>query len=405
MGPTQRIVIGLGLGIAAGLVVRAGFPEAAGLSGSIADVIGGLWLNALRMTVLPLVFALLVNGVLQAVNQKRSGGGIGGRVVRTFGSLYVAGVAAGTLIALALLASFPIPQSARAALAGSALAEAVPSPDPGQAILAMIPTNVFAAAAEGAQLPVVVFALFLGAALARLETGEREPLERMLQALARAMFVIVEWVLFVAPLGVFALIVSSTLATGTAAVGGLLHYLAFIVIVHAMMILPSYFVASFGGSVSISLFAREALPAQIVAAGTRSSLASLPAMIDATDRMAVPRAASSISLPLAVSVFRFCGPASAIAISLYGAAIYGVQINPWLLVLAMGVSILNELGSVGLPNQTTFFSNVAAPLAVLGVPIEFAALLVALDTLPDVFLTTANASMDMAATAAIARTD
>jgi Na+/H+-dicarboxylate symporter len=355
------------------------------------------------MTVLPLVMALLVNGVLQAVSHGKAGGGITGRIVRAFGSLYVLGVVAGTAVAFAALAWFPIPEAARTALAGGILTEAVPTPDAGKAILGIIPANVFAAAAEGAQLPLVVFALLLGAAMARLELGERDPLERLFQALARAMFVIVEWVLLAAPLGVCALIASTTLATGTAAIGGLLHYMAFIIAVHAAMVLLAYPVAAYGGRIPLGRFAREALPAQVVAAGTRSSLASLPAMIDATDRMAVPQAISAISLPLAVSVFRFCGPASAIAISLYGAAIYGIAIDPSLLVLAMGVCILNEFGSVGLPNQTTFFANIAPPLAVLGVPIEYAALLVALDTLPDVFLTTANASMDMAATTVIAK--
>jgi Na+/H+-dicarboxylate symporter len=275
----------------------------------------------------------------------------------------------------------------------------------GEMVLAAVPTNVFAAAANGALLPIVTFAIFLGVALSRLKDADRAPLVAVTQSLSSALFVIIGWVLVAAPFGVFGLIASSTMATGTGAITGLLHYIVIISAAYAVATLFAYPVARVGGGIGFGRFAKALLPAQAVAASTRSSLATLPAMLAASDKLGISKEASTVALPIAVSVFRFGGPVSSMAIALYGAAIYGVHPPLWLLVPAGIVAVLSEFGSVGLPNQANFMTSYSPTLAVLGVPIEFLAILIAVDTIPDIVLTTCNASMDVAATAVIANSD
>jgi len=400
MNSPARILTGLVLGVLFGLAVRLWAPAHIAQIMAVTDVIGGLWLNALRMTVMPLIFALLVNGVLRSAAHA-SGGKLSRRTISVFGSLYAVSVIGGTLIALALLAMFPIPEGARIAFSRGVIAAPPVGATTTEMLLAVIPTNVFAAAASGALLPVVTFAIFLGAALSRLKEPERAPLVAVTQSLSAALFVIIHWVLIVAPIGVFGLIASSTLATGAGAIQGLLHYIVIIAAAYAIATLFAYPVARFGGGIGIGRFAKAVFPAQAVAASTRSSLATLPAMLTASDRLAISKEASTVALPIAVSVFRFGGPVSTMAVALYGAAIYGVHPPMWLLFPAGMVAVLSEFGSVGLPNQANFMTTYSPTLAVLGVPIEFLAILIAVDTIPDIVLTMCNVTMDVAATAVI----
>jgi proton glutamate symport protein len=396
-----RILAGLVLGVLFGLAMRLWFPDHIAQITAITDVMGGLWLNALRMTVLPLIFALLVNGVLRSAAHA-SGGSLSRRTVSIFGVLYVISLISGIVIATSLLHFLPIPEGARLALTGGVIANPPTAATPGEMILAIVPTNVFEAAASGALLPIVTFSIFLGAALSRLNETDRAPLVALTQSLTAALFVIIHWVLILAPLGVFGLIASSTMATGTEAITGLLHYIVVISAVYIALTLFSYPVARFAGGVGFARFARAIFPAQAVAASTRSSLATLPAMLEASDKMDIDKDVSAVALPLAVSIFRFGGTASSMAVGLYGASIYGITPALWLLVPAALVAIISEFGSVGLPNQANFMTAYAPTLAVLGVPVEFLAILIAVDTIPDIFMTVCNVSMDVAATAAIA---
>lgn len=403
MSSTLRILISLIAGLIAGVMI-ADSPIAEN-SGVISGTIGGLWLNALRMTIIPLVFSLLSLGCVRA--GAAAGGGT--YTLKVFGVymslLFFAGLW-GAALALFILPIFPAPEAAARALTESAAAAGAtiaPSPPLHEMLLGIIPANPFEAASNGVILQIVVFALFFGIALTRIGGEQRVTLTAFLQALSDTLFVIVGWVLKAAPVGVFALGLSLSLRAGASAFGALAHYVLFACFVPFTAIALAYVVAVIGGGVAIFRFARGVAPAQAVAIGTQSSLASLPAMLKSADELDVPSAVSGVTLPLAVSTFRFAGPATTVGVSLYAAALYGVHPSPLLIVAAAALAVIIEQSLVGLPNQVNFFTTFVPVFSILGVPIEILALLVAVDVLPDMTMTTANVSMDVAVTKAIAR--
>src|SRR5690606_17836316 len=152
-------------------------------------------------------------------------------------------------------------------------------------ITGIIPDNAVQAAAKGAMLPLVVFALFFGFALTRITASRRSLMVEFFQALADAMIMIVRWVLWAAPVGVFALIFAVTARAGLSMLSALGIYIALQCLLYSAVAVAMVLVAVVWGGEPIRRFASAIVPAQVVAASTQSSLASLPAMLEvANDR-------------------------------------------------------------------------------------------------------------------------
>jgi proton glutamate symport protein len=140
-----------------------------------------------------------------------------------------------------------------------------------------------------------------------------------------------------------------------------------------------------------------------VAISTQSSLASLPAMLRGSEKLGVPVAASGVTLPLAVALFRATGPAMNLAVAIYVAHWFGIQLSPMQMAAGVAVAATTTLGSISLPGSISFISAIAPICLAMGVPIEPLVLLVAVETLPDIVRTTGNVAMDVATTATVAR--
>jgi Na+/H+-dicarboxylate symporter len=145
-------------------------------------------------------------------------------------------------------------------------------------------------------------------------------------------------------------------------------------------------------------------PVWAIAASTQSSIASLPAMLEAALRgLRIPARIADVTLPLAVAVFRFTSPTANLAVCFFVAHLYGYE--PSLLqmagaiVVAYGVSI----GSVGLPGQISFIASIAPICMALGVPFELLGILLAVEVIPDIFRTLGNVTGDVATTTILAR--
>lgn len=402
---TIRILVGLFAGLLGGILLVELSPENIDRFGPPAQVVGGLWINALRMTIVPLVFALLALGVVRAAEQAGQSR-LALKTVVLYLSLLFVSASIGAILTQSLLAIAPIPAEAADALrtsAGAHTGEIQPPPPISEMLLGIIPSNPVEAAANGAMLQIVIFALLFGLAMTRIDSGRRKSVTNFLTALNDILFVIIRWVLALAPIGVCALGLSVALRVGTSVFGALAHYVALSCILAVIGIALAYVVAWLGGGISPWRFARSVAPAQAVAVSTQSSLASLPATLASTDTLGVPRAISGVTLPLAVSIFRFNGPMQNLFMGLYGAALYGIHPGWPLIVAAIFVAVLIEQSTVGLPNQLNFFTAYLPVYAVLGVPVEILALLIAVDVLPDMVCTTGNVTMNAAATTAIAR--
>ncbi len=369
-----------------------------------AETIGALWLNGLRMTVIPLIIALLVTGIAQTA-QAASAGKLAARGIATMLGLLLCSTLTAAMLVPAILAAFPMPSAAATMLSG-ALAqshERAPLPGFGEFLRTIVPTNPFAAAAQDAVLPLIIFVLAFAFAASRLPDGQRGAITGFFEAVANAMIMVVGWVLWLAPAGVLALAYVLGRATGLAAFGALAHYVAVLVATGTTIGASAFLVAGLGARIGPARFLRAAIPAQVVAISTQSSLASLPAMLTGVDQLGVRRPVSEVILPIAVALFRVTSPAMNLGVAIYVAHWLGIALTPWHIAMGVAVAAVTTLGSVSLPGTISFIGSIAPICLAMGLPIEPLGLLVAIETFPDIMRTLGNVTMDIAVTAAIDR--
>ena len=391
----SALVVGMLLGIAVEMVS----PATGTATLPFIEPIGLLWLNALKMTIVPLIVALLITGITATADAARAGK-LAGRAVAIF---IVANLVAGlmTLLVLPLLLrAFPMSVGAaeglRHGLGGST--ETATSPHFADFLLSLIPTNPIAAAAEGAILPLIVFTTIFAFAITRIGTAERATLSGFFKALGDAMLVVIGWVLALAPIGVFALGYALAVKAGVAAFGGLLHYVLMLSAIGVCTIILGLLLATFVVRIPLRRFVRAMVPTFAVALSTQSSLASLPAMLRAAADLDVDPKKADIVLPLAVALFRFTSPAMNLAVVVYLAWLFGIQLTPWEMAIGLAVALAAALSSVSLPGSISFVTSIA-PIAIsMGVPVAPLGLLVAVETFPDIFRTLGNVVADVAAT-------
>ncbi|CAN5362810.1 dicarboxylate/amino acid:cation symporter [soil metagenome] len=404
MSNAVRILLALVAGLILGIVAVAFSPNIAETAASIADPVGTLWLNGLRMTIIPLVVALLVTGIGQTAEAARAGR-LAGRAMIWFIAVLWATTIVCALIFPALLDLWPMPAESAGALKAALSHPAATGPIPtlGDFVRSIVPSNPISAAADNAILPLVVFATFFAFAVTQLPAEPRERMTGFFSALADTMLIIIGWVLRFAPLGVFALAFAVGARSGAAAFGALAHYVVFVSSMGILVGLSAYGVARVAGGVPIAKFARAVAPAQAVAISTQSSLATLPEMLRATQELGATQATAGVVLPLAVALFRATSPAMNLAVALYIAHWYGIALTPMVLFAGVATAAITTMGSVSLPGTITYFSSVAPVALAMGVPLEPLALLVAVETVPDIFRTLGNVTMDVAVTTSIAR--
>jgi Na+/H+-dicarboxylate symporter len=389
------LLIGLALGAMSGGMAEG--PRGSLLA--VAGFVGTLWLNALKMTVIPLVVALLVVGIAKSA-EAAMGGRIAGRSVLWIVIICTASAVLGAVGIVLLTRIFPLPQATaaglQAALAGVEQKASAPLPGIADFFKGVVPDNVFAAATNGDILPLVVFAVLFALALGRISAEARRSVVGLFEAIADALLVIIGWVLLIAPLGVLALAFSVGSAAGGSAFAGLGHYVVLISVIGIVVTLLGYPLAVIAGRIAPLTLARGLIPPQAVAISTRSSLASLPAMLTATRSMGVREQVADVTLPIAVALFRATGPAMNTAVAFYVAHWLGLHPTLPQMIAATAVGAVMSYGAVSLPGEVSFISSIAPIALALGVPIAPLGLLVAVEMIPDIFRTVGNVTLDVA---------
>jgi len=374
-----------------------------------ASLIGGLWLDGLRMTVIPLVIALLVNGIVGSADAARAGG-ITAKAIGWFMAFYVFSSAVGGFGMKLLTQLFPLPASGaaalRAGLAGIDQTQAATAvPTIADFFKSVIPPNPVAAAANDQILPLVFFTVVFAFALARVDGDNRRTALSFFQAIGDAMLRVIGWVLWLAPAGVLALAFTVGAGAGGAALGAVAHYVVLVSLLGVVVTVAALLV----GLVLARVPARRLLSAMVgpsaVAISTRSSLASLPAMLEAARRLGVDEGKADILLPMAVALLRATGPAMNVGVAVYVAHWFGIALPLPALMAGIAIGALASIGAVSLPGQLSFYTSIAPISLAMGVPIEPLALLIAVETIPDIFRTLGNVVADVSMTAAIARSE
>lgn len=398
MTATARGLLALALGLVAGAALAAWSPGAYEAVLPVARAIGRLWLDALRMAIMPLLFVLLVDGVGKGFGGERGPGRPPAAQVLIAGALLVLAAVLGAALTEAILRIWPAPARAGAAFA-RALQEAgqTPAPPTGTAWFeGLIPANPFRAAADGAVGPWIVFSLAFGLAAARLPADPRATLAAVIDATAQVLMTIVGWALWLAPLGVavLGLILGGDL--GAQALGPLAHYILVNGLLSLALIGVVYLAIVLTPGPGLATFARAAAPAQMVALSTQSSLVALPAMLEAGAALGVSARGRNLVLPLAVTLFRIGSSASIIAIALYIAHLAGVDPSLPAVAGAVLLSALISVGAVGLPSQVSYVATLSPVCLVLGAPLEALVLLMTVDVAADAVRTVANVTADIA---------
>jgi len=410
MKESTRVLVALAAAIGGGALIAASGNKALSDAADALAPLGTMWVSAIRMTVIPLVVSLLITGVASATDVGAIGR-LGGRTLVVFVLLLAVVAAIVVPLAPTLFALLPLPSTAGARPtlpAGAADAasqlSAAQTQTFGAWLTSLIPSNPIAAAANGAMVPLIVFTLILAVAIARSPDATRVPLVTLAGALGDAMLRVVRWVVLLAPIGVFALVLPIAVHLGGSVAGAIgVYILAYSLASVAVVLLTYPIVALFGG-IPIGRFARAALPSQLIAFSSSSSIASLPALIESGERgLALPPRVTGFVLPLAVSTFKLAAPVSWTIGALFVGWFYGIPLHARELATVAFAAVFLAFAAPGVPRGA--FIMLTPLFLAIGLPAEGIGILIAVDALPDTFATVLNVTGDLAAAAIVANAD
>jgi Na+/H+-dicarboxylate symporter len=409
-GPSAGLAMGCLLaGLLLGTLAHGREGETLAAFVALTEAVGGLWIGALRMVVLPLVVCLLFT----AVAARREGAWLAraaGTSLACFVALLLLGAAFALLCAPPLIAWVGI---------GATEVVADPAPTPAEEelpagplgwlvavarwIAALFPPNVLQAAANDHILGVIVFTVLLGLAATRIPVDQRDRLVGAFEALGSAVFVIVGWVLrFTAP-GVFALAFTFAARSGVEVAGLLFHYTWITCALLLAFTLLLYPIAVLVGRVPARPFARSLYRGQVVAVATRSSLASLPALLEGARReLPIPERVTGFVMPFAASVFKVNRTVSSLVTLLFLERMNGLHLGPGQILAFVATVVLLSFSTLGIPSGGLSMKTLPVYLS-MGIRPEGYVLLRTVDVVPDVFKTLLNATGYTTAAALVAR--
>ena len=405
---TVQCIVGLLLGILAGFLLPRLQPDGMDRWLGAAELAIRGWTNALRLVVTPLVVSQLFVAISPHRASKGDAATLGLGIPLVFFGLLVFTMVCALAITAGLLASpllghlsFSGLDSAGPALqaAGGAAASGAPS-----WVDDVIPPNLIAAAARPeAILGLMLFTLAFALAARRLVKEQQQVLLTGALAVRDTLFVLIEWLLRLAPVLIFGLALRATVGSGLAVGRLLLWYIAVELVVLACCTAALYPVTVFGGRVSLTRFARAVFPSQVTAAASRSSLATVPVLLrDADSKLGLPAKVSALVIPLGGATLKLSRAVSSPVKLVFIAYFLGLSISPGQLLVFCLTIILLSPSTPGIPSMVSGARSMPAFVAV-GVSPEYVILFGATTAVLDVVLTVLNATGYLSAAALVAR--
>jgi proton glutamate symport protein len=380
---TNTLVV---LGILLGVLFGSFFPELA----LEQKIIGSAFIAFLKMLVVPLVFASIYVAILGlgSLEHLKS---IGLRTI----FFYLLTTALAVFLAIAVMNVFPIGEAVSSAGLSFEKAASIAPFSFQTMILSFIPINIFAALSNGEMMPIIVFAVLFGVASLYLKPSRREPMFNFFTAVSEAMLKMAEWVILLTPIGVFSLIAYVIADQGLDVVIGLWKYILVVVgvlLVHGIVTLPA--VLAYFGRVNPYRYLSNVRDAPIMAFSTASSAATLPVSMRVVEEMGdVDPKTASFVLPLGATV-SMDGTAAYLTVAvLYIANLAGVSLGLGDQIL-LGITVVAlSIGVAALPSASLVMMVVI--LNQLGLPVEYLALIVAVDRILDMCRTSLNVTSDL----------
>jgi Na+/H+-dicarboxylate symporter len=276
------------------------------------------------------------------------------------------------------------------------VAGAAPPPTLSSWLIDLVPANVFKAAADGALLPLIIFTIAFGLAVSRIADDRRQAVTRFFGGLSDAMLIIVRGIVAFAPIGVLALTAPIAAHLGISVAGLLANYIvitvALTLIALAVIVYP---LAAVAGGIPIGRFARECIAAQSLAISSRSTMATLPAMMDAARTLGVSDAIAAVVIPLSATMLRVGAAVGQIVAALFAARLFDVSLAPAQLIAVLITTVFTTVASPGVPGGSII---VMTPVLVAaGIPPGAIGILLGADAIPDMIRTMANVTGGIAA--------
>jgi Na+/H+-dicarboxylate symporter len=378
------IAVGLGLGLLVGLGAAAGGPDWLRALAEASAPLGRLFINAVRMVVIPLVVALVFSSVTRAGGTGRLGDTAKVAAASYLGLLLPAIALGMGMTALGM-------QFAPDAVAPQTEGPSVPElPGLADFLVSLVPANPFAAAADGALLPLIVFTLLFGLAAATLSPDRRARMVDGAKDISDALIKLVTWVLWLAPIGVFGLIAPATARLGWDLVASLG---LFIVCVIAALLLFAVLVyvpviAVLGRTGPVRFFGGTGGAASVAFATTSTATAIPVSLEESVNKLGVPRDVAELLIPFGASLFR---PGSALfqgAAIVFLAHLYGVELGLGGYAGAFFATLIVSLTVAPVPSAGVM--TLAPALATLSIPSAGLGLLLGIDRIPDMFRSAVN---------------
>ena len=397
---TLQILIGMGAGLLTGLALNfvdlAG-PAAVFLIDGVFHVGGQIFLSALKLLVVPLVFVSIVCGVASLDDLSRLGR-VGGKTLVLY--LMTTAVA----ITLALSAALIVRPGEGFELDTDVVFEATEPPTVGETLIGLFPSNPVQAMADGEMLQIIVFAVLFGIAMTLSGDAGR----RLIGAFNDLNDVVLRLVMLLmalAPYGVFCLIAKVFAAEGLSAISPLLWYFVVVLAVLATHVLGTYtLLLRLLGGLDPRPFFRKMRPPLALAFSTASSGATLPVTMETVEhRLGVDNSISSFTLPLGATI-NMDGTAIMQGVATgFIAQAYGIELGPGDFLAVVLTATLASIGTAAVPGVGLV--TLAMVLRQVNLPVEGIGLIIGVDRLLDMVRTAVNITGDAAVTCVVAKSE
>lgn len=405
-----QILIALALAVVVGLAVGTeigifGIPFYA-----IFDFVGKLFLNALKMLIVPLIVSSIVVGVA-GVGGTQGLGRLGGKTIGYYVMTSLFSILIG-LVLVNLIQPGVVDGDPRAVFGfhadAAALEAKVGSKDSGDIVevfLRMIPTNVVEAAASGQMLGLIFFSLLYGFFLTRISEAYAESQYNFFQGVFEIMMRITDLIMKFAPIGVFALVAKTVGSTGLEAFGPLAWFFVTVVLglaTHFFIVMP--LLLYFLGGVNPIRHYQAMSAALLTAFSTSSSSATLPLTMECVEKNAgVSNKITSFVLPLGATVNMDGTALYECVAAMFIAQAYGIELSLATQFMVVMLALMTSIGAAGIPSSSLV--AIAIILAAVGLPLEGIGLILAVDRVLDMMRTAVNVFSDSCGTVIIARSE
>jgi proton glutamate symport protein len=404
-----QILIALALAVIAGHYTA---PESSLFGVRVQDVygfLGSLFLQALKMLIVPLILSSIITGVA-GIGGGGAMGRLGGKTLLYYLVTSTFAILAGLVLVNTIRPGIVGGAPAREVLALNAEGPEVSAQVEGRGVgdvadifLRMIPTNIVAAAAEGRMLGLIFFGLLFGFFMTRIEGSPAVVLKDLWQGVFAVMMRITEWVMRFAPVGVFALVAKVVASTGFAAFAPLLSFFLTVLAAlatHFLVTLPLLLLLV--GRVNPLRHYRAMAPALLTAFSTASSSATLPITMDCVEnRAGVSNRTSSFVLPLGATVNMDGTALYECVAAMFIAQAYGVQLGFTEQFSVVLLALLTSIGVAGIPAASLVAIGII--LTAVGLPLEGIGLILAVDRVLDMCRTGVNVFSDSCGAVLIGR--